>query len=228
MFSYYGAKTKIVNIYSEPKYNLIIEPFAGSAKYSLKYWDRDVILVEKYEKLFMVWKYLQSASESDILCLPDIKPSSELSKNDGFNSLSNPEKWLIGFCANRGSVTPKNFAGAFCSWNKDKKRISRDLHKIKHWDIRCGDYSSIQNVEATWFIDPPYQKMGALYKEKSIDYKFLGEWCLSRIGQIIVCENDGADWLSFKNLKEISGQRKKSMEVVFELDSRFPERGGEK
>lgn len=47
MFSYYGSKSKVVDLYPSPKFGKIIEPFAGSARYSLKYFDRDVLLVDK-------------------------------------------------------------------------------------------------------------------------------------------------------------------------------------
>lgn len=47
MFSYYGSKSKLVNLYPEPLHDTIIEPFAGSARYSLKYWDKDIYLIEK-------------------------------------------------------------------------------------------------------------------------------------------------------------------------------------
>ena len=49
MWSYYGAKTNIIDHYPPPKFDKIIEPFAGSARYALKYYDRDIILVDKYE-----------------------------------------------------------------------------------------------------------------------------------------------------------------------------------
>ncbi len=215
MFSYYGAKTKIVNKYPEPLHETIIEPFAGSARYALKYWDRRIILIEKYEPLYKVWVYLRSASKEDILNLPDVPPSSELIKIDGFSNLRQEEKWLIGLCSNRGSNAPKNFSGSFCSWSKDKIRISQNLHKIRHWDIFHGDYKLYANMKATWFVDPPYQNMGKLYKENKIDYQELGTYCRERLGQVMVCENEGADWLPFEKLTEITGQRKKSVEVVW-------------
>ncbi len=31
----------------------------------------------------------------------------------------------------------------------------------------------------------------------AIDFPALGDWCRGRQGQVIVCENDGADWLPF-------------------------------
>jgi hypothetical protein len=58
MFSYYGSKSKIVDYYPPPKYKRIIEPFAGSARYSLKYWQNDVLLVDKYPVIVEVWNYL--------------------------------------------------------------------------------------------------------------------------------------------------------------------------
>jgi len=163
----------------------------------------------------MVWKYLQSCSKSDILSLPDVPPSMELMKIDGFSSLSEEERWLIGFCANRGSNAPKNFSGKFCNFDKDKIRILESLYKIKHWDIRNHSYELLEKVDATWYIDPPYQKMGNLYKNSEINYEKLSEWCRSRTGQVIVCENDGADWLDFNFLTSLGGQRKSSKEVMW-------------
>ena len=61
MFSYYGSKSKIVGYYPPPKYGKIIEPFAGSARYSLKYWQNDVLLVDKYPVIVEVWNYLKNA-----------------------------------------------------------------------------------------------------------------------------------------------------------------------
>jgi len=70
MFSYYGSKSKIVDYYPPPKHKRIIEPFAGSARYSLKYWQNDVLLVDKYPVIIEVWNYLKNASVNDILKLP--------------------------------------------------------------------------------------------------------------------------------------------------------------
>jgi len=215
VFSYYGSKSKIVKRYPKPIHNTIIEPFAGSARYALEYWEKEVILIDKYEPIYNVWKYLQNASKEDILSLPEIPPSTELMTIDGFKNLSSPEKNLIGFCSNRGSNMPKNFSGKFCNFDRDKKRISESLHKIKHWDIRIGDYHDVENLKSTWYIDPPYEKMGKLYKESNIDYEDLSNYCKTRNGQVIVCENDGATWLDFKPLVELAGQRKMSKEVFW-------------
>ena len=73
MFSYYGSKSKIVDCYPKPKFDKIIEPFAGSARYSLKWFDRDVLLVDKYEVIVNTWKWLQGCSPNDIKKLPVMK-----------------------------------------------------------------------------------------------------------------------------------------------------------
>ena len=66
MFSYYGAKTNIIDLYPIPKFDKIIEPFAGSARYSLKYFEKDILLVDKYPVIVEIWHFLQDASENDI------------------------------------------------------------------------------------------------------------------------------------------------------------------
>lgn len=208
MFSFYGSKSKIIKYYPAPKYSVIIEPFAGSARYSLEYWNNDIILIEKDWKIYRVWSYLKTAHAERILSLPDVPNATRLDTITGWNKLTEPEQWLIGFCSNGGSATPKNVSGrhSFNSWNKDKIRIARDLYKIRHWQIFWGSYETIpfSNNKHTWFIDPPYVKAGKWYKEHDIDYSKLGEWCKSRNGQIMVCEQEGADWLPFKQFRDIS------------------------
>lgn len=72
--------------------------------------------------------------------------------------------------------------------------------EIRHWRISYGDWFATPDVEATWFIDPPYRgKAGACYPHGSdgIDYGGLSTWCRRRRGQTIVCEGPNADWLPF-------------------------------
>ena len=218
MFSYYGSKSKIVDYYPPPKHKRIIEPFAGSARYSLKYWEKDILLVDKYEIIVKLWKWLQQCSKTDILNLPNIEKGTDI-RTIG---LSEDERILIGFCINGGSVEPKNIATDnikrnFNSWNKDKIRIAKNLHKIKHWEIKQCSYEEIENQTATWFIDPPYQNGGEHYKESAtnIDFYKLGNWCKSRNGQIIVCENTKADWLNFKPMKKMQGSIHKTTEAIW-------------
>lgn len=228
MFSFYGRKKKIAGKYPEPIHDTIIEPFAGAAGYSSKYWEHYVILIEKDPIIYSIWDYLiNHATKRMILSLPNVDGYKiKLDTIDGFSQLSNPEKWLIGFSVNNGSAQPKNVSastGNFNSWKRDKIRIANDLDKIKHWHIFHGEYTDSPNVEATFFIDPPYIDKGKWYKYHDIDYSYLSWWCKSRMGQIIVCENYGANWLPFEPLTEInfshfkneSDKKRKTIEAIW-------------
>lgn len=213
MFSYYGSKSKIVDYYPPPKHKRIIEPFAGSARYSLKYFDRQVTIYDKYEVVIRIWKFLQLATESDIKNLPE--PTYKQSVED-FN-ISHDEKLLLGFMVARGVASPQKIVQKFSDIALAKRNIVENLHKIKHWEIKQGCYTDIENVEATWFIDPPYQFGGEHYRHGSNQINFfeLGKWCKERNGQIIVCENTKANWLPFKPVIEFNGAYDRTVEAIW-------------
>lgn len=220
MFSYYGSKQKIVHLYPKPKYKTIIEPFAGSAKYAMKYWENDVILIEKYEVVYKLWKWLQQCNANDILKLPILKQGDDL---NNFDFDCEEAKLFMGYLTAGGVAKPQNKAVFRATTHRPNwikyslERMSKDIDKIRHWDIKLGDYTEVENLEATWFIDPPYQFGGEHYpmSNKDIDYKNLAEWCKSRNGQIIVCENTKADWLPFKPMIDMQGTMFKTTEAIW-------------
>lgn len=211
MWSYYGSKSKVVHRYPAPKFDKIIEPFAGSARYALKYFDRDILLVDKWDVVVKIWHYLQQASPADIMGLPEPKYKESI---EGYN-LSEGERLLMGFMVARGVAFPQKIVQKFSDISIAKKRIANNLHKIRHWNIRKGEYSEIENETATWFVDPPYQVGGEHYHEKGIDYRRLSMWCESRDGQTIVCENTKADWLPFVPLERMTGAYSTTTEAVW-------------
>lgn len=210
MFSYYGSKSKIVDYYPPPKYKKIIEPFAGSARYALKYWQNDVLLVDKFEVIVNTWKWLQKCSYNDIAKLPRLEKGMDI-RTIG---LSDEEMNFVGFMAGIAQGKPRYIVSPFAAVHFEEARkskyetVAEQLHKIRHWEIRLGSYDEIENEEATWFIDPPYQFGGQhqyQFGNKHLDFKQLGDWCKSRLGQTIVCENTKADWLPFMPVKKIQG-----------------------
>ena len=214
MFSYYGSKSKVVGCYPPPKHQKVIEPFAGSARYSLKYWQNDITIVDKYNVVFNVWKYLQQASKKDILGLPKMKSGDNVNDYD----ISQVEKDFIGFLICRGMESPRKNVSSFVGdITPAITEIANNVFKIKHWDIINGSYEDLKNEEATWFIDPPYQFGGEHYVEstKNIDFNKLSEWCKNRKGHVIVCENTKADWLPFKPMKEMNGSQHKTTEAIW-------------
>ena len=205
MWSYYGSKSRVVHLYPPPKEDLIIEPFAGSARYSLRYFEKEVLLVDKYEVIIRVWKYLQQCTPKDILCLPKLSTGMEINKL----GLSEDECLFLGLLAGIASTSPRNKVSAYSgeqNGRKNKmKNIANQLHKIKHWKFIHGSYEDIPNQTATWFIDPPYEFGGHAYVENKINFKSLAEWSKNRGGQIIVCENTKASWMDFKPMSKMRG-----------------------
>jgi len=218
MFYYYGRKKRIVKSYPKPLHDTIIEPFAGSAAYAMEYYDKNVFLIELNPKIYKAWDFLIKATPSDILSLPILTDNQCLNDAE-FNRLTESEKYVIGLFLNPGSSTPKKSPGNYCAWNeKNRKLLSEDVLKVKHWTVINGDYREGGNMTATWFVDPPYQKSGGQYYQfgnKDFDYPALAEWCMSRQGQVIVCENSSGTWMDFKPLVDIKGQRHKTSEVMW-------------
>lgn len=235
MFSYFGSKYKLAKLYGAPRHDIVIEPFAGSAAYSL-YWEpKKVILLDKSPVIVSIWNYLINATEKQIMALPtDFDCITDLGLEYGAEN-------LIGFWAAKGKVTParskskwgKQYANApDCKvWGEPvKERIASQLSKIRHWQCFEAHYNAFfPNKKAHWFIDPPYQKAGKRYPQKVGNYDDLAEWAMSRKGFVQFCENEGANYLPFKALKSVNtyhhmkedGNRKAKYthEVLFERES---------
>lgn len=203
MWSYFGSKANVIDRYPKPRHPLIIEPFAGTARYALRYWDKEVIIVDKYPVVVAIWKWLQQCSVGDIMKLPrKLEPGLNL---DTINFDCQEARWLMGFLCSKGVESPRRSVTKWVAIDRPNFanyliiKIAANIHKIKHWDIRLGEYSDITNQNASWFIDPPYQFGGEEYvmSNKKIEYSQLGDWCKERMGQVIVCENTKATWMPF-------------------------------
>jgi hypothetical protein len=209
-----------VQWYPKPLHDNIKEVFAGSAQYSLKYFDRDITIIDKNPKIVAIWKWLQFASEKDILGLPDIPANLDTN----YLNLSEAERDFLGFQWNPGNAYPCRKIGNYRNtdplyWKKQRAVLSVSLYKIKHWEICCGDYSNTENTtKSTWFIDPPYQFGGNKYPfgVQKINHSHLRDWILSLKGQVIVCENAQANWMNFTPLVNIQGaSNKPSTECIW-------------
>lgn len=201
--SYFGSKWRLAPRYPRPRHGVIVEPFAGGAGYSTRHHHHRVILVEKNPVVAGVWRYLIRASAGEILRLPLVEPGEKVSDK----GLAPEPRALVGFWVNQGTTGPCN---QLSQWGEKKRdtfwgravraRIATQVDKIRHWQIIEGDYTLAPDIEADWFIDPPYEMMGKHYKEgaDAIDFAKLGAWCRTRRGQVMVCENEGATWLPFR------------------------------
>lgn len=228
-FGYYGGKWRdALKHYPEPQHATIVEPFAGSAGFSLRYANRKVILCEVDPVLAEVWKYLIHVKAKEILSIPDLAPAESVDDLD----IPQEAKWLVGFWLNRGTASPRKSPS---KWMRDGIRpgsfwgervrhtIASQVEFIRHWEVYNSSYEDCPTPRsATWFIDPPYQEAGKHYRfgSKEIDYEALATWCRSRPGQVIVCENEGATWLPFRDLADVKTTRaERRSREVFWLDS---------
>ncbi|MCP2727329.1 hypothetical protein [Limnofasciculus baicalensis] len=214
MFYYYGRKKQIAKYYPLPLFNTIIEPFAGSAAYALSSnnWKKRVILVEKDERVASIWKWLiYKATPEEIMNMPNLEVGDKTS--EFFHIIHAVTKMAFKY------KTIKTTPLLARNWQISKRYIAANLYKVKHWEIICGDYTDAPNVEATWFIDPPYQfesGKGYQYGSEGINYEELARWVMTRKGEVICCEGDGANYLSFKPLTILSGVAgKRNRELIF-------------
>lgn len=185
-FTYYGGKYRAAPFYPAPLFETIVEPFAGSAGYALRYYDRNIILYELDPRIYGIWDFLLHSKPTDIYAIPthikhidDVKNSQEARwlvqqwiSVGKTRDIQRPSSWmrgalgLVGLWLNSGSAQPKNIpttwmksgsrVGSF--WGeKVKNRIVRQLPYIRHWRIFNKSYEECPNYEnSTWFIDPPY------------------------------------------------------------------------
>jgi site-specific DNA-adenine methylase len=224
--NYFGGKWALARRYGPPQRPHMIEPFAGFAGYST-YWEPEqVTLIEKDPRLIAIWHYLQRVTAREIMRLP-----TEIDSVDGLR-VCEEAKMLIGFWFNRGLVEPAKQRGnwarhdqyRFRYWGqKIRVRIAGQVERIRQWQIIEGDYTAAPDIDAHWFIDPPYRNNGK-YRVNGIDYAKLAEWALSRKGVVQVCENTEARWLPFEpftlvNTGACHGGPGFSAEAIYEFES---------
>lgn len=227
---YYGAKWRIAPRYPAPRHRTIIEPFAGAAGYSLRYPERDVVIVEKYHVIAEIWRWLIAATPEEVRAIPCVDAVADLPAwvPDG-------ARFLVGMCMNAAATSPNRRVsagmlarrplGRYCEgWTtKMRERAATQVTAIRHWRVIEGDFTAAPDVEATWFVDSPYAgRPGSHYVHHSgrIDYPALARWCRARRGQTIVCEAAGADWLPFVPFGSTRGMSGSlSREAIWWVDS---------
>lgn len=204
---YYGGKWRAAPRYPKPRHATIVEPFAGAAGYSMRYPRLDVILVERYAVIAEMWRYLIAVSPAELRAIPEVDHVDALPSWVPAGARS-----LIGFCMNSAVTSPCKTLSSGCKkqrengitrvegWSKTKREIvASQVGEIRHWRVIEGDYTLAPDIEATWFVDPPYDNTaGKSYVHCDLDHAGLGVWCRARKGQVIACENVGATWLPFR------------------------------
>ena len=106
-FSYFGSKCSLARQwYPAPRYRTIVEPFAGSAGYSLRWHTADVMLYEQNPKIAGIWSYLIRSRREELLALPLFEGPDQRASD--LNTPCEEARWLIGMWLNRCVTSPRN------------------------------------------------------------------------------------------------------------------------
>jgi site-specific DNA-adenine methylase len=232
-FSYYGGKGILAKKYPVPIHKRIVEPFAGGAAYSLRYYRHDVVLIELNKKVVDAWNFIKNPDFDQLAKIPvHIDPGTKISD---FLPVDPGFEFILRAAANVGTggqnkkMETVTSIGARHFFNNTVKKIKFWTGRIQHWKIIHGNFDEFRYKESTYFIDPPYQnKAGRMYKFSSdlIDFERLKKYVASLSGQIIIAENSESKWIkdfSVNNLgvccgvnaKHISNNRQKEVFIHF-------------
>ncbi len=215
-FNFYGSKWTLAPRYNPPQHGHLIECCAGSASYATLHHAQAVTLVDIDPVICSVWDYLIRVPEREVMALP--------LRFDHVDELTVPEetKSFLGFWLNKANPRPckslskwgrqqrdtGEFLGFWCE--RIRLRVASQLQHIRHWRVLNCSYAEIPEQQATYFVDPPYERMGYRYRFNKVDFAHLGDWCKNRAAagsQVIACEAEGASWLPFEVLHAHRGNR---------------------
>lgn len=214
---YYGGKWRSAPLYPQPRHRRIVELFAGSAGYALRYPACEVVLVELFAPLAEIWRFLIAAEPHEIEAIPLVDAIVDLPA-----WVPAGGRALVRHCLGAGLARGINVASAGVRFNRERTdpsagwsalqraRVAAQVPRIKHWRIIEGDYTAalpLLDRDTTSFWDPPYSSpAGAKYpcrpkgtpEVRAAWYTELGEHVRAAPGQVIACENEGATWLPFR------------------------------
>ena len=215
LFKWFGSKWNASKYYPEPIYDVIIEPFAGSAAYSLRHAEKKVWIWDADPNLQYLWYWLiHEANENKIKEIPlDGKEGQDIRSL----GLSFGQSLLVKHWQRTNSVgdcwTFSAWHGMPGLWNANTRaRVAEEVQAIKHWN-----FAPIQPIPGTWFIDPPYQFNYQYRKGLSVNYEILAQTILAlpQPRQLIVCEaictktGKVPTWLPFQFFRETVTSRRK-------------------
>ena len=215
-FYYYGRKKRIIDRYPTARYDTVIEPFAGSASYSCRpdHRSRTVRLFDRDPDVVEAWRWLLSLTDDELANLDRLEAGTMAYRPVEIMHMASKRWWTY-----RKATTTPLMAG---NWAKSLRYWPTIVPEIRHWEVAEGSYLDAPDVEATWFIDPPYPGPpgdGYRFGSKLLDYGELADWCRSRRGQVIVCSAGDDDWLPFVPFVELTGVgSKRSVEGIWTND----------
>ena len=117
-FTYYGGKWSMARRYAPVRHELIIEPFAGSAGFSVRHEAPRAVLCDVNPQVAEVWRYLIATPADEIRALPLLLPGQDVADLP----LCQEARWLIGWNLSKGAESPRRTLSA---WGRVPKYASQ-------------------------------------------------------------------------------------------------------
>ena len=220
LFKWFGSKWLSSKRLPPPEYDTIVEPFAGSAGYSLRHHEKHVLLCESDPNLYALWTWLTGeATEASIREIPIGIPEGTDIRTLG---LSDGQALLLKTWQRTNNVgncwTISPWGNKPGQWTANTRaRVASEAEAVKHWDVARDGLEVIRicTQAVTWFVDPMYQ-YNYQYRQPPIDYALLAARLRDARGQKIVCEavcpktGKVPDWLPFVPWAERVTSRRKA------------------
>jgi hypothetical protein len=214
LFKCFGSKWLSSKAMPAPRYDTIIEPFAGGAGYSLRHFQKRCVLWETDAHVRNLWIWLiDEACEKLIREIPiDIAEGTDIrTLGLSWGQALLLKNWQrtnnVGDC---WTISPwGNKPGQWTA--NTRARVASEAALIRHWKVALRPACDF----ATWFIDPPYQ-YNYQYRQRPIDYAALAGRIATLSGQIIVCEalcpktGQRPTWLPFRDFASRVTSRRKT------------------
>ena len=218
LFKWFGSKWTAAKKYPSPEpHAFLFEPYAGSAGYSLRHWDRVVTLYDTNPHLQILWPWLiAEATNTAVREIPVGIPEGTDIRSLG---LSEGQAELLRCWQRTNNTgdcwTVSSWGHLPGQWTENTRaRVADEIQYVKHWTFERINYG----VVGTYFIDPPYQ-YNYKYGSPEVDYSWLGMQiqALEIAGcQVIACEavcpktGSVPSWLPFQPFGSFVTSRRKA------------------
>jgi len=214
LFKWFGSKWLSSKTLPPPRHDIVCEPYAGGAGYSLRYSDRQVMLCESDKNIAELWTWLiRDATDRIVRDIPiDVPVGTDIQTL----GLSRGQALLMKMWQRTNNVgncwTISPWGNKPGQWTANTRaRVADQIGAVKHWRFCDGLDGTAMirylDCDATWFIDPPYQ-FNYGYGQPPVDYTELAASVHARRDHVIVCEATCAktgrvpDWLPFRMFGE--------------------------
>jgi hypothetical protein len=194
----------------------IFEPFAGSAGYALRHYEKQVQIYESNQYLAGLWKWLIGSATSDLIrAIPiDLPEGTDIQALD----LEKGQKLLLKHWQRTNNYgdcwTISPWGNKPGQWTANTRaRVAEQFEAVRHWSFAPVFY----NMPGTYFIDPPYL-YNYRYGAKTFDHVALAS-TLSQIPhpyQIVACEalcpktGKRPHYLPFADFRSVVTSRRKT------------------